>query len=466
MRRPMVALLIAIVAAGAQAQDGDPLVAIDLPTVGPQHNFGGWLEDALDDEDVRVRWRHFDELSAAGDAPACVVTWSDPERGTGQTKRLRGHIRAGGGFIYVVGEGRKHLRRARALLGPLDIDVRELDGGAGAAEWVDHPLTEGSRDLGAVTARASINGPGAMPLIRASGRQIAVAFDWGPLGRAVILDHSVLFDQLHETAPRPAVRDFLVAASLWTARVGEGAPELPEGPEPPERPDIPSIEELMGREAAGPIEHRNAVVDLPDDNKDDWPALRELLLAELERADIDVDEPEQREGQPLLDSDALEHAGLVVIGSGREADEVHWSEPLALGWFFNGGGRILAIPRAAGGTMARMVGFNELLTQLRIAVSLERDNGRAHLALHPITRGIRMPEDGLRMREGSQVWAPLTESLVTVRGRPAAVAWQLGEGRIVVIDGELLLKQRKQDEPYREMVTLLRHSIEWLLGEL
>jgi hypothetical protein len=112
-----------------------------------------------------------------------------------------------------------------------------------------------------------------------------------------------------------------------------------------------------------------------------------------------------------------------------------------------------------------MVGFNELLTQLRIAVSLERDNGRANLVLHPITRGIRMPEDGLRVRKGAVVWAPLTEPLVTVRNHPAAAAWQLGNGRIVVIDGQLLLSQRGEDEPYREMVTLLRHSLEWLMGE-
>jgi hypothetical protein len=360
----------------------------------------------------------------------------------------------------VVGEGPRHLRRARAVLGPLDVNVRELDGGAGSAEWASHPLTDGSPDLGAVTAGASISGAGAMPLIRSGGRDLAVAFDWGPLGRAVILDHSVLFDQLHEASPRPAVRDFLVRATVWAARVGEEVVESPI-----DRPEIPSIEELMGEDAAGPIEHMTAVVDLPDDDRHDWPALRELLLDEIERAGLETDMPQARDGGPVLDSDALERAGIVVVGSGREEAEVHWSEPLALGWFFNRGGRILAIPHAAGGTMGRMVGFNELLTQLRIAVSLGRENGRTQLVLHPITRGISMPEDGLRMRDGAQVWAPLTRPLVTVRSRPAAVAWQLGEGRIVIIDGQLLLTQRKQDEPYRQMVSLLRNSIEWLMGE-
>lgn len=458
----MVALL-ALIAIAAQAQDGDPLIAIDLPTMGPQARFGDWLDDALSDEEVRVRWPHLDGIGELEDAPACVVTWSDPERGEGETKRLRGHIRAGGGLVYVIGEGERHIRRARTLLGPLDVDVRELDGGAGAADWVPHRLTEGGPDIGAVTAGSSISGAGTMPLIRTGGRQIAVALDWGPLGRAVILDHSVLFDQLHESSPRPAVRDFLVRATLWAARVGEAAAD---GSEPTERPEIPSIEELIGPEPVSPVEYNTAVVDLPDDNKHNWGELRGLVLQELERARLDVDEPQRRDDQPLLDADALERAGLLVIGSGRDAEEIHWSEPLAVGWFFKRGGRILAIPYAAGGTMTRMVGFNELLTQLRIAVSLERDNGQAQLALHPITRGIRMPEDGLRMREGAQIWAPLTEPLVTVRSRPAAVAWQSGEGRIVVIDGQLLLAQRGQDEPYSQMVALLRNSIEWLMGEL
>jgi hypothetical protein len=46
------------------------------------------------------------------------------------------------------------------------------------------------------------------------------------------------------------------------------------------------------------------------------------------------------------------------------------------------------------------------------------------------------------------------------------VAWQRGEGRIVVIDGQLLLSQGREDEAYPEMVRLLRNSIEWLKGEL
>lgn len=461
-RSLMLAALIGGAAAFAWAQDAEPLISIDLPSMGPQYRFGDWLEGALRDEEVMVRWPHLDEIGGLEDEPTAVVTWSDPERGPGETKRLRGHVRSGGGLIYVIGEGKRDLQRARTLLGPLDIDVRPLDGGAGAAEWAAHPLTEGSEGLGAVNAGSSISGVGAMPLIRTGGRQIAAAFDWGPMGRAVVLDHSVLFDQLHEAAPRPAVRDFLVRATLWVARGGE---EGAAPPQTPDRPEIPTIDELIGQDGASRITFDTAVLDLPDGKKDNWPDLRELLTTELERAGIEMSVPQQRQGDPLLDSGELERAGLVVIGSARGADEVHWSEPLALGWFFNRGGRILAIPHAAGGTLYRMVGFNKLLTQLRIAVSLERDNGRAHLALHPITRGIRIPEDGLRVREGAQVWAPLTDPLVTVRSRPAAIAWQLGNGRIVVIDGELLLAQRGEQKPYPEMVALLRDSIEWLMGE-
>jgi hypothetical protein len=275
------------------------------------------------------------------------------------------------------------------------------------------------------------------------------------------VDHSVLFDQLHEASPRPAVRDFLVRATMWAARAGDWTTR----PEPPDRSEIPGVEELIGEQPVGRPAHDTAVLDLPDDAKNDWPAISDLLHRELERADLEIEEPTPREGKPLLDSDTLERAGIVVIGSGRDGEQVHWSEPLALGWFFNRGGRILAIPHAAGGTMTRMVGFNELLTQLRIAVSLERDNGRMELEQHSITDGIRMPSNGLPLRKGARVWAPLTEPLVTVRGAPAAAAWQLGEGRIVIIDGQLLLPQRKQEEPYDQTVRLLSNAIDWLMGE-
>ncbi len=462
-RWAVVAALVTAVAAGAQAQGEDPLIVIDLQTTGPQSHLGDWVQGALRDEQVRVRWPLLEEGGRFEGEPACVLTWSDPDRSPAGTKRLRQHLRDGGGLIYVVGEGNPNIRTSRDFLGPVDVDVRGLDAGAGAAEWVAHPLTEGSPDLGAVNAGSAISGTGANPLIRSGGREIAAAFDWGPMGRAVILDHSVLFDQLNETRPRPAVRDFLVRSMLWAARAGE---ETADTPPPVERPEIPSIEDLIGQQAAPPIAHRNAVVDLPDDNKNNWAAIRTLLLAELDRADLEINAPKPREDEALFDSDTLERAGLAVIGTWREADDVDWSEPLALGWFFNRGGRILAIPHAAGGTMGRMVGFNEMLTQLRIAVSLERGNGRAQFVEHPITEGIRTPEDGLGMRGGARVWAPLTEPLVTVRNQPAAVAWQRGEGRIVVIDGQLLLSQGGEDEPYPEMVTLLRNSIEWLEGEL
>ncbi len=461
--RAMVLAVTALVTVGAWAQPDEPLIAIDIPSVEPQFSFGDWMEGALRDDPVRVRWPH---LQAGGELPpdtACVVTWSDPERRGGEARRLREFVRDGGGIVYVIGEGRPHLRHAREFLGPLEVDVREVDGGAGAAEWVAHPLTEGSPALGAVSAGYVVSGVGANPLIRAGGRQVAVAFDWGPLGRAVIIDHSVLFDQLHQSSPRPAVRDFLVRAVLWAARADEDATALPDAPEDPE---IPSIEELIGQNAVSEIEHSTAVIDLPDDRGANWPALRELLLEELERAGLEVDEPILREGRPLLDADELERAGLVVLGPSREDEEVHWSEPLALGWYFNRGGRILAIPHADGGTIRRMIGFNKLLTQLRIAASLEREAGQARVVPHVPTEDAGAPPDGRRVRGGAHVWAPLTDPLVEVRGRPAAVAWQLGEGRIVVIDGQLLLAQGGQDEPFPEMVAILRNAVQWLTGEL
>ncbi|GEM_PF-5512672 len=450
----VAAATAALGCSGALAQGRDPLVLLNLPRGTEAQGLGSWLQDALRDEPVRVRTGTLDALGLDGQT-AAVITWTDPRGGGADTKRLRSYLRSGGGLIYVIGEGRQHITRARALLGPLNLTVTQLDGGAGSSRWVDHPLTEGLQDPGAVTPGSAISGPGASPLIRSGNRDIAVAIDWGEFGRAVVLDHSVLFDQVYEAGPRPSVRPFLLRAALWAAGVEPG--------EPVKRREFDDEPPQMG--PVGGLVSNTAVLDLPADEKDNWGEIRRVLLDGLQQAGLSVTEPRLREGEPLLDADTLASAGMLVIGSGRDSEQVDWVEPLAVGWFFDHGGRILAIPRAAGGTLTRMVGFNELLTQLRIAVSLERDNGQAQIVPHPITRGITTPDNGLRVREGAQVWAPLTEPLVMVRDRPAAVAWQRDQGRIVVIDGELLRAQRGQQRPYPQMLELLRNSLDWLRGD-
>jgi len=115
-----------------------------------------------------------------------------------------------------------------------------------------------------------------------------------------------------------------------------------------------------------------------------------------------------------------------------------------------------------------MIGFNQLMTSLQIAASLNRHSGFAVFMEHPITAGLVPPPDDLRIRRGMQIWAPLTDTLVEIYDRPAAAAWQSGTGRAVILDGELLRVQegQRQDRPLRVFIDLLRHSIEWLLGEL
>ncbi|NLO07987.1 MAG: hypothetical protein GX131_19370 [candidate division WS1 bacterium] len=448
------AIVVAVVAYPAAAQDA-PVVLMALPDAGQQRDFGVWLQDALGDEPLQVEWPQLSGRDASEQAPACVVTWSQLERPAGETKQLRAHIRSGGGMVYVVGEDREHRQRARAFWGPLDVNIEDAGGPTSAAEWVPHPLTHGREPIGAVNSGCYVDGEGVSPLIRAGNGHIAAAFDWGPLGRAVIVDAAALFGQLDQASPRPAMRDFIVRSVLWAADAGDaaGGPEIGH-PAPPTS---------GGAIGAGPVDapqYTRAVVELPTD-RERWPQVREVVLAELQRAGLEISEPRVGEGEALITTDRLERAGLLVLGSSRE--EVQWNEPLAVGWFFSRGGRILAIPHAGEGTMTRMIGFNQLLTQLRIAASLARPGGDVGLVPHPITSGM-MLEEQPRVRGGAQVWAPLTDPLVTVRRRPAAAAWQLGEGRIVVIDGELLAPQGDDKRTLDSMRTLLRRSLDWLMG--
>jgi len=466
-RRPTLAMLacaaVLALAAPAGAQDDGPLVLLDLPTTGPQFSLGGWLTQALVGEAVTASWPEADGGPPPEEPAAAMVTWSDPDRDGLGIKQLRAHVRNGRGLVYVVGAGEAQVQAARALLGPLDVNVQQADGGSGYASWEEHPLTEGAEAIGAVTPGATVSGVGGSPLAEVGGRAIAMAFDWGPLGRAVIVDESMVFDQLHQDSPRPAVREVLIGAVLWAARAGESsaAEETPPGPAPA-RLEGPIWGNLPEPGPVGPPARMDALLDVPEEG-DGWPQIRDRLLRELERADLDVDEPRVEEGEPVITEERLARAGVLVVGSGRES--VEFAEPLAVERFFGAGGRLLFIGHAQARSQRRMIGFNDLLTGVPIATTLNRPGGEVALVPHAITEGLALEEE-LRVPGGMQIWAPLTDTLVTVDGRPAAAAWQSGEGRIVVIDGELLRPRDDERRAPEVMRVFLRHAIEWLVGEL
>ncbi len=468
-RRPMLAMLawgaLLALTAPSGAQDGGPPVVLDLPGAGPQHSLGAWLAQALVGKPVTVGGPEAHEGPLLEQPAAAIVTWSDPGRDGLAMKRLRAHVRNGGGLVYVVGAGEANIQRARSLLGPLDVNVEEADGGSGYASWVEHPLTEGAEAIGAVTPGATISGTGGSSLAEVNGEAVAMAFDWGPLGRAVVLDQSMIFDHLHRDSPRPAVRAVLVDAVLWAARAEASGAEIttegPPGPAP-EGPEGPVWGDLPEPGPVGSPAHMAALLDVPEEG-DGWPEIRNLLLRELERADLTVDAPHVDEGAPVITAERLEQAGVLVVGSGRES--VSFTEPVAVERFFVEGGRLLFIGHARARSQKRMIGFNELLTGLQIATTLNRPGGEVALMPHAITEGLA-PAEEMRVRGGMQIWAPLTDTLVEVAGRPAAAAWQSGEGRVVVIDGELLRPRDDERRAPEAMRRLLRNAIKWLLGEL
>ena len=127
------------------------------------------IAQALIGEPVTVAWPEVDDEPPPEDGPAAIVTWSDPGLGGTQMRVLRERVRAGGGLVYVVGAGEANIQRARALLGPLDVNVEEADGGSGYASWAEHPLTAGAAAIGAVTPGATVSGVGGSPLAQVNG---------------------------------------------------------------------------------------------------------------------------------------------------------------------------------------------------------------------------------------------------------------------------------------------------------
>jgi hypothetical protein len=453
---PLAVALLALLAGLAIAQQ-DAVVEIDLPADGPQHSFGSWLVGELADDRLTTRWPEVERQGRPDSPPATIVAWTRPNRAGGDAKRLRAQVRDGRGMVFVIGPGEQHIREARTIWGPLDVNIQRQQGGTSDARWVAHPLTEGGRSIGAVEAGTSISGDGGSPLIRAGGQTVAMAFDWGPLGRAVILDSSVIFDELHEASPRPALRDFLTRSIEWTA--GLDSVESPGLPTPGDRPAVRDVPGTPPVEA--PVSDR-VLIAMPDSG-DNWAEITRMVIPELERRNLNLRSARATGDEPFFTDDRLDRTGLLVLGSDRT--EVHWTEPMAIARYLEQGGRILCVPHVDRRNQPRMIALNQLLSQLRITVSLGRRGGQIVLGDHQITERVTMPDD-LRADGGTQVWAPLTTPLVRVDNRPAAVAWQHGDGRIVIIDGELLRLQEGRGQPHRDIRTLLRRSLDWLMGDL
>lgn len=463
-----LAVMVAVAApAVVRADDDAPLALLDLALTGPAYDFGVWLLDALEDEDLQVRWPDFDEAGDLDAPPDCVVTWSDPSRGGLWTKRMRKHLSEGGGMIYIVGTGSRNLRAARDFWSWLDIDIEAADGEAGFARWGRHPLTEGLPNIGAVDPGAYISSAGGSPLIKFGGDALAMAFDWGEQGRGVIVDQGVLGDQLNSAQPRPALRELLIRCARWTAGAKPlGDQDTPDAPDTPatrdtDAPDLWHPEPV----AIGAMASDRVLMDIAADDQE-WPLISQRVVSALEAADLRVRMADAREGQPRLTDESLAGVGMVVIGAAR--DDFTWSEGLALRRFVDAGGRVLLLAREQKKPHARMVSFNGLLDELELAASLGRRRGKVELHPHEITKGVGgrsvLRSENIVAGPGARIWAWQAAPIISVSGAVAAAAVQTETSRVFIMDAGLLLPWQQRD-PADSIFEVLSNAVKWLAGE-
>lgn len=452
----VAALVLGLLAPVLVADEDAPLILLELRPEGPAGDFGLWLTEQLQDQDLTVRWPERDLAGQVERLPSCVVTWSDAERSGDRQRYLRNLLGQGVGMVYVVGTGRGQLRNARSFWANLDIDIEQAGGESGFAIWGRHPITVGLPSIGATDPETYISGPGGTPLIRFGGQTLAAAFDWGPDGRAVIMDQAILGSQLASAAPRPALRQFLVRSVLWAAQL------WPQEPGPAAAATVTQPPEPgPAGEPVGPMLGDRAAVDIAADDGG-WREIRELVESALERRGIGV---RSLHGSERLTPENLAYRGIVVVGATRE--DFTWAEALALRRYFEQGGRLLLLALDEPRPHPRIIAFNRLLADLELAVSLGRQKGKAEFAAHEITRGLYRGEQGggkeLPVGPGAQVWAWQTEPLVIAGGGVAAAALQTENSRLVIMDAGLLLPYRDSDPgPF---ITLLNNAIQWLVEQ-
>ena len=472
-----VAVLTASSAPAASAADEAPLVVMDLGTEGAPFDFGLWLADALGSGEVTVRWPDYDEAGKVEGPAACIVTWSDPERGSDWRRRMRAHLRAGGGVVYVVDAGRKHLRAARNLWSYLGVDLEAADGETGFAGWGRHPITKGLPSIGAADPRTYISGPGAVTLIRFGSRALAAAFDWGDQGRGVIIDHAVMTGQLNSSTPRTALREFLVRSVLWAAgsyqppsssqrpKPGVGSGTGTTGQTPAETGEGGEGLQWPRPEPVGPMSGDSALIDIVA-RDESWERITTVVTDAAKSAGLRTDAMTQDKpaGDSRLSDRALRDVDLLIIGAARE--DFDYAQARAVRDFFDRGGRLLLLPRDEPKPHPCMIAFNRILAELELAASLGRPRGQVVFQKHEITRGLYKrtsfsPEQMLALM-GAQVWGWQTDPLVTVADRVAAAAWETEHSRLVIMDAGLLLPSNQREPDL--FITLLNNAVEWLKG--
>lgn len=483
-----VAVMISI---GLGVAVGAPTILLDLPRSGPLGEAVTYAAAHLDLQGYGVL-ELTEPQPTAPDEIVALATMSGTATATQAADRLIQAVREGAGLVYLVASDVTHIEQDARLLAAFGLQLTYAPGRpAERFRLLRHEILEDVRQLKALAVPIRLSGSKPTVLIQQGDEAIAVAATFGQ-GRIVVLPADLLgTHQPYQQPPVDEVR-LLAQAMHWAAGSvmaqkayasgsrprpsGGTAEEKLEGKKPHSQPPSPDVQQPnqgqsdhgmiqppSGTQAPAPslptaVHTLSSTVIWDMGGEDDrWPQVSEVVRGVVDAAGLEMREVRVREGreaEPLV-TRMPGSPSLLVIGSHRDFSI---AEAEAVGAHVRSGGALLAVANATSSRQSRMVSFNRILSEFGLAVRLTRLGGRAQVADLPLTRLVSLRD----LPPGISVWGFNDWKLISAAGESAASAQVYQNGRVVVLDGTLLVAS--DHRVAAETRQLLTNALWWLTG--
>lgn len=494
---------IACMAVAAAAGAG-PLIIVDLPTGGALGDVSASALRTLKSNGYDVVRLGIDDvdLANADVAALCFGTSSELRRQIGGD--IAAAVKKGAGVVYLAGSTSGEIREDGEFLSRLGLKLTGASAREADARIARHRITSGldASRLAGPPIPYEMVGRSQSAVLRQEGRAIAVTTDY--LKGRVVVWPAEMMAAAPGDAQSSLKAELLARSMAWAAGsnepekayTGGAAPTQPgagkgnggpasdaqrrsykedkgeqgavspgpgqptefrgDGPDRPTRPPDRPIPPATDLPPVTTGLSNVALVDMSGTD-DNWPKLAAIVESAVTGAGLSTRAIEYRPGvtsEPLARYMSASPS-LLVIGSHR--DFTH-AEARAVGNHVRTGGALLAVAYAQPKTQLRMPQFNKILGEFGLAAKLTRPKGRAVVIEQPITRGVHLVDVG----SGIGIWGFGDWELVTVEGESVASAMVAGSGRVVIIDGGLLLSSNEREAT--EFAQLLSQALAWLTG--
>lgn len=465
----MAVLLLVALAMPCAAAGLDNTALLDLPGAGRTGSIAVDLAQGLAKEGLILR---DGGPAALGDNPAFAVLYSGRDYTADELAKVRSYVEAGGGLVFLLGSASRLSPDTVQFLSAVGLRVDASGRTSGDARPTDHPAARGAGDLPGSSLDLALSGERLQAVVTQGGAVVAGATEHGS-GRVALVP-TRLVTAAGDAPPAAGQTQLLVSACLWVDRLAATRKPSEAGQQEPVRSERQPawgdewerpLGSVVRRRRYAPTEDFSGtiLVDLlAGDNN--WETLadeldRVLAAASLPVRYLDV----QSTHSPLLS--ALQSSpALLVIGATRRYT---LDEAIAVRHYVQMGGRLWAIAHADPGFQVRLIDVNLILREFGVTVSLIRPEGATLLQEHEIGEGLAaLPP----MAWGIGVWSSAVPTVAKAGRTPFVVAGEAGAGRIVAMDGKMLLVgtaamgSTAEAAGPRPFAPLASRALDWLLA--